>query len=480
MNARHEPQRFKPVKQTMRSDWEITLKRFGQGHLLDHISPLDSESWESFQSQLEGIDFPLIQELFEKHGSSDEWGELASQAQPPAAIRLQDNSEAFPAPDEARARGQHAIADGKVGMIMVAGGQGSRLGFAHPKGLFPLGPVSGRTLLQIHIDKLMAINERSGATVPLYVMTSPATHAETEDFLKQNHWFGYPQDHSRIFCQGTMPAVDAATGKLLLADDSQLFLSPDGHGGMLKALAESDCLNDMMLRGLEQVFYCQIDNPLAQICDTLTIGHHILAGSEMSCQAVPKRDPLQKVGNIVSVNGQTLIIEYSDLPEDVARKTNADGSLMLWAGSIAVHVMNVDFLQRMTRHADALPFHLAHKKVPFIDETGTLVKPEQPNAIKFERFIFDLLPLADHAIVVEVDPADAFSPVKNGPTEATNTAVTAQQAMVEQAKRCLLQLGVEVAEQTAVEIHPRLMLDYERLSATLAGQSTITSPIYLK
>ena len=464
----------------MKSDWEITLNRFGQQHLLDHVSPSDSVAWERLQRQLEGIDFPLVQKLFDKHGGSDEWGDLASQAQPPVAIRLEEEPADAAPPDVAIKRGQEAIGDGKVGMIMVAGGQGSRLGFAHPKGLFPLGPVSGRTLLQIHIDKLIAINEQSGAVIPLYVMTSPATHAETEDFLRQNNWFGYPKDHARIFCQGMMPAVDATTGKLLLAGESELFLSPDGHGGMLKALAESDCLNDMLLRGVEQIFYCQIDNPLAQICDPLTIGHHILAESEMSCQAVPKRDPLQKVGNIVSINGQTQIIEYSDLPEDVARKTNPDGSLMLWAGSIAVHVMNVDFLKRMTSHADALPFHLAHKKVPFIDQAGALITPEQPNAIKFERFIFDLLPLAKHAIVVEVDPSAAFSPVKNAPTETTNTAETAQQAMVKQAKQALLKLGVEVADQTAVEIHPRLMMDTDRLSESLAGQTKITSPIYFQ
>jgi len=464
----------------MKSDWEITLNRFGQQHLLNHVSPSDSVAWANFQGQLENVDFALIQELFEKFGGSDEWGDLANQAQPPSAIRLQGNVEGVASSATARERGQQAIADGKVAMILVAGGQGSRLGFAHPKGLFPLGPVSGRTLLQIHIDKLLAITEQSDSVIPLYVMTSPATHSETGDFLEQNNWFGYPRDHARIFCQGTMPAVDATTGKLLLADKSELFLSPDGHGGMLKALAESECLNDMTLRGIEQVFYCQIDNPLAQICDPLTIGHHILADSEMSCQAVPKRDPLQKVGNIVSVNGQTQIIEYSDLPEAVARKTNPNGSLMLWAGSIAVHVMNVDFLKRMTGQAEALPFHLAHKKVPFIDESGNLITPEQPNAIKFERFIFDLLPLARHAIVVEVDPLEAFSPVKNAPTETTNTAVTAQRSMVEQAKRRLMQLGVDVADQTAVEIHPRLMTDTDRLTELLAGQTQITAPIYLQ
>lgn len=464
----------------MNLEWMNQLKESGQQQLLQYFEDLDEAAQARLLEQFREIDFPLVQDLFGKFGQADEWGELARQAEPPAAIRLQEAPNGFASRAEAMQRGEEAIANGEVGMVMVAGGQGSRLGFAHPKGLFPIGPVSGRTLLQIHIDKLKSINDKYGSSIPLYVMTSPATHHETTDFLERNHWFGYPTEHTTIFCQGTMPAVDAETGRMILAERDQLFLSPDGHGGMLSALTKSGSLNDMKLRGIEQIFYCQIDNPLAQICDPVTIGHHVLAASEMTCQAVPKREPLQKVGNIVSIEGRTQIIEYSDLPEAVARKTNPDGTLMLWAGSIAVHVIDVAFLDRMTAYADALPFHLAHKKVPFLNSEGVLIEPSEPNALKFERFIFDLLPQAKQAIVIEVDPQEAFSPVKNAPTEKSNTALTAQQAMIAQATRVLAGAEVTVAEGVAVEMHPALAIDQERLAIALQGQKHIVEPTFFQ
>ena len=277
-----------------------------------------------------------------------------------------------------------------------------------------------------------------------------------------------------------MPAVDVATGKILLSAKDQLFSSPDGHGGMLAALAGSGCLEEIASRGLQQIFYCQVDNPLCQICDAATIGYHILADSELTAQAVPKTDPLQKVGNIVSIDGKVQIIEYSDLPEDVAKRTSADGSLLFWAGNIAVHVFNVSFLERMADHADALPFHLAYKKVPFIDAQGNRVQPDQPNAIKFEKFIFDLLPMAEHSIVVEVDPQKAFSPVKNAASESFSTPLTAQRAMVAQATTILNEAGVLVEPDVPVELDPLLALDRKRLEQIAANLGSIQKPTYIQ
>ncbi len=455
------------------------LSAHQQEHLLAFIEELSSDQQQSLKNQIAEIDLAQIATLFQKFGASDAWAELASRAEPPVALRLGDTTSNHFSRAEAEECGSQLLNSGKVGMILVAGGQGSRLGFDHPKGMYPLGPVTKRTLFQIHIDKLMALNHKYGSVVPLYVMTSPATHQETADFLNDHDWFGYPKDACQIFCQGTMPAVDCETGKILLAEKGKLFASPDGHGGMLAAFDNSGCLADVKQRELSQIFYCQIDNPLAQICDEATLGYHVLAKSEVSSQAVPKTDPLQKVGNIVSIDGKVQIIEYSDLPETVARKTTDNGGLALWAGNIAVHIFDVKFLDRMTDHADALPFHLAHKKVPYVDSTGTLVKPEQPNAIKFERFIFDLLPMASHSIVVEVDPQEAFSPVKNAATESHSTAKTAQESMMRQARRILNEVGVSVAENVPIEIDPHLVLDSQRLKEALNGATEIDKPTFL-
>jgi UDP-N-acetylglucosamine/UDP-N-acetylgalactosamine diphosphorylase len=275
-----------------------------------------------------------------------------------------------------------------------------------------------------------------------------------------------------------MPAVDLKSGKLLLEAKDSLALSPDGHGGTLAALARHGCLQDIQQRGIEQLFYFQVDNPLTQICDPQFIGYHLLCGSEMSTQAVAKRDPAERVGVIVAIDGKVQILEYSDLPAEHAARRDADGSLWLWAGNTAIHVFDVAFLERMQHTADALPFHRAKKKVPFIDEAGQLVEPEKPNAIKFERFIFDLLPHARHAIVVEVDPAEGFAPVKNASGEPRDTPETARAAMIALHRRWLREAGARVGDDIAVEISPQFALDAKELKAKIRPGTAVTGPKY--
>src|SRR4029079_15095115 len=239
--------------------------------------------------------------------------------------------------------------------------------------------------------------------------------------------------------------VDERFERILLESPGALFLGPDGHGGMLAALAKSGCLADAQRRGLKHLFYGQIDNPLLQVCDELFLGSHVLAGSEMTTQVVRKREALERGGNVVSVDGKVMVIEYSDLLDEFARQTNADGSLKLWAGNLAVQACVFELLTRAARQKGALPFHYAKKKVRCLDMAGKVVEPEQPNAIRFEKFIFDLLPLAKNSLVVEADAAEAFAPVKNSDEEPTDNPRLAKEAMIEQARRRLREAGVQVA-----------------------------------
>ncbi len=364
--------------------------------------------------------------------------------------------------------------------MLVAGGQGTRLGFDHPKGMFPIGPVSGRSLFQIHIEKILAVGRRYGARIPLYLMTSPATHDETVAFLARHDRFGLPEEDLKVFCQGTMPAVDAATGRLLLEAPGRLATSPDGHGGMLAAFARSGCLADARRRRLGQLFYFQVDNPLVEVCSAEHLGYHLLCGSEMSSQVIAKRDPLERVGNVVALDGRLMVIEYSDLPEEAARRRGADGSLAIWAGSIAVHVFDVAFLERMAATAAGLPFHVARKKVAHVDPSGRRVEPRQPNALKFERFIFDLMPSAAGVVVIEVDPARAFGPLKNAPGAERDTpeAVRAQMAALH--RGWLRRAGVEVGDDVAVEISPLFALDAEELAGKIPSGTRIAEPTYFR
>jgi len=449
------------------------LESHGQNHVLKFWDQLDHGQQVSLSESLSQIDFDQLNALFNRSFSGSSWAEIAAAANVPPAKTLADfaDGESFKA---ARQKGLEILQGGRVAVVIVAGGQGSRLGFDHPKGMFPIGPLSDRTLFQIFFENVKARGAESNTTIPLYIMTSPPTHLETVEFLTENNWFGIPESDVKVFCQGTMPAVDEQ-GKLLLESNHKIFQSPDGHGGTLKALEVNGCLADIKERGIEHLFYAQIDNPLVQVCHPALLGYHALAGSEMTTQGVRKVEPLQKVGNVIEVDGTVQIIEYSDLPEEYARQTNDDGTLKLWAGNIAVHIFSVEFLARSVDNADSLPFHRAHKKVPYIDGDGNKVTPDSPNAFKFEKFIFDLLPSAKNAIVCEVDPAEGFCAVKNAPPATSETPDHVKNAIVALHRSWLETAGAKVADGVKVEISPMFATDRESLVEKIESGTIVES-----
>lgn len=455
------------------------LRPYGQEHLLRFWDELNDKQRDSLAAQLNGVDLDLVRRLTRQQQRSEDWADLAARGTSPPAIRLDGVGNRFSAA-EARTAGERALRSGEVGAILVAGGQGTRLGFDHPKGMYPIGPVSHATLFQILFEKLLATGRRYGAAIPLYLMTSPATHEETIAYLDEQRRFGVDQSDLKVFCQGTMPAVDQQTGGLLLAAKDQLSLSPDGHGGMLAALDRSGGLEDARRRGIRRLFYFQVDNPLVTLGEPEFIGYHILAGSEMSTQVIRKQDPAEKVGVVVTVDGRTRVIEYSDLPATVAARREPDGSLSLWAGSIAVHVLDVDFLSRVAGQAEGLPFHIAHKAVPYIDENGALIEPDKPNAIKFERFIFDLMPAARNALVVEVDQSRAFAPLKNAPGSPKDTPEQIQAQMIALHSEWLRAASAQVDAGVPVEISPLFALNAGDVATRVAPGARVSEPTYFR
>lgn len=449
-----------------------------QQHVLRFWDQLTADGQRSLAGEIERLDLAELDAAFRGQSTGENWGELAARASAPPAIRLDAKDNRFTRAD-ARQRGAAALAAGRVGALLVAGGQGTRLGFDHPKGMYRVGPVSQASLFQILIEKLLAASRRYGVSIPLYLMTSPATHAETIEFLTAQGRFGLPERDLHVFCQGTMPAVDAQSGRLLLQSPDALALSPDGHGGMLAALARSGGLADLAARGIEQLFYFQVDNPLAPVCDAQFIGYHLLARSELSTLVIAKQFPTERVGNVASVDGRLRIIEYSDLPQAAAERRRPDGSLELWAGNTAIHVFDIALLNRLSSRADALPFHLAHKAVPYLDEQGRRVEPTSPNAIKFERFIFDLLPAAEGAIVVEADAAQAFGPLKNAPGSERDSPESVRRQIADLHGSWLAAAGVRVAEGVDVEISPLFAMDAEEAKAGLKNLRAIDEPTYL-
>jgi UDP-N-acetylglucosamine/UDP-N-acetylgalactosamine diphosphorylase len=456
------------------------LASYGQEHLLAGWDHLDAGARQRLTDQVAALDLAELMRLAGQKEDASATRRRAEQARSPRAIRLEGQPPQTPSRAEAIARGEQMLDQGRVGVILVAGGQGTRLEFPYPKGMYPIGPVSGKSLYQIHAEKVWALGRRHAKALPYYVMTSDATHAETVAFFAERDHFGLDPADVFFFQQGSMPAVDAESHRLLLAAPDELFLSPDGHGGVLEALARSGALEDMRRRGVEWLFYHQVDNPLAPVADAVFLGHHALAGAEASVKVVAKRFPTEKVGNVVEVDGRVQIIEYFQLDDDLASATEADGSPRFWAGSTAIHVFNREFLERLTAGGVDLPLHPSLKKVPHVDASGRTVEPEGPNAIKFERFIFDAFPLARRTLVLEVRRDDEYDPLKNAEGDHSPEAVKASLSSLY--ARWLRQCGVAVPEcdLSPIEISPRYALDGTQLAEKVDRSVRVDGPLYLE
>ena len=461
------------------------LRRHNQEHLLRWWDDLNAGEKQALVRQIEAVDFDLIEGLLQRHrdtsaaASGDSPAERTQRARPPAQLVRQPASEEDKAEWAAAAQhGRELLAAGKVGAILVAGGQGTRLGFEEPKGMYPIGPVSGNSLFQILAEQVLARSRQAGVSIPYYVMTSDATHADTVAFFEKHDYFGLDGDDVFFFQQGNMPAVDADTGRLLMAGKASLCSSPDGHGGMLAALSRAGLLQEMGRRGIQHVYYHQVDNPTASVGDPAFLGFHALRKSEMSTKVVSKSSPEERMGIVVDVDGQTQIIEYIHVPPEVACKRDETGGLMFWAGSTAIHVFDREFLERVAADASKLPFQVAHKKVTHIDESGDEVEPDTENAFKFERFIFDAMPFADHALVVEADRAVEFNPVKN--REGDDSPETARRAMCANFAGWLKAAGARVADDAKIEISPLFALDAAGLRGKVDSNTEYSGDVYLR
>jgi UDP-N-acetylglucosamine/UDP-N-acetylgalactosamine diphosphorylase len=299
-------------------------------------------------------------------------------------------------------------------------------------------------------------------------MTSPLNHSETIKIFEANDYFGLDKSDVLMFQQGTNPNF-GVDGRILLAEKGRIATSPDGHGGSLRALYKSGAVADMQERGIEQISYWQIDNPLINIFDPLFIGLHALEGAEMSSKSLVKAHPMEKVGNFCLVDGKVTVIEYSDLPEDQANRRNADGSLTFELGSIAIHIISVEFVEKLNRDGFGLPIHRAFKKIPRVDEKGNPVLPSEPNGVKLETFVFDALSLAEKSIILQTIRSEEFAPTKNA-TGDDSPEVT-RRMMIERAAGWLEAAGVEVPRKPdgsvdcAVEIAPSFALYKEDVAA---------------
>jgi UDP-N-acetylglucosamine/UDP-N-acetylgalactosamine diphosphorylase len=447
------------------------LKKHNQSHLLTFSEQLSAQKREKLLIQLKNLDFEKIPQWIESLIKNPSTEALPVNFQPvdyyPANISSSEHKEIY---EKAILLGKQLLSQGKVAAFVVAGGQGTRLGFDGPKGNHPISPVKNKTLFQIFAETIDTASQKYGADMPWYIMASPLNYSQIVDVFKSNDYYGLNQNNVFIFEQGTLPNFDL-DGKIFLADKDTLALSPDGHGGSLKALYESGAIGNMKKRGIEFISYFQVDNPLIKIFDPLFIGLHALDGSEISSKALQKETPHDKVGNFCLIDGKVTVIEYSDLPDGLAEKQNPDGSLIFNLGSIAIHIINRTFVERLNYEGFALPLHRAVKKIQYIDEDGNLIKPTEPNGVKLESFVFDALPLAKKSIILQTIKKQEFAPLKNA--SGINGPEDVKKRMTSRAADWLTSAGVKVPKMpdgsvnATIEIAPSFAIDKEEMEEKL-------------
>ncbi|MEY4938780.1 MAG: hypothetical protein RIQ93_515 [Verrucomicrobiota bacterium] len=421
-----------------------TFRRGGQAQVFDFFDQLNPEEKRSLLDQAAEIDLAEITHLTRtllgaRAGNS---ANLQGLAPAPYEKHPEHGGDAA-AWTKAKAAGEEALRAGRVAAFTVAGGQGTRLGYDGPKGTFPITPLKAKPLFQVFAEKIRAAGRRYGKPLHWFIMTSHANHEATGAFFAEHGFFGLERDRVHFFRQGRMPAVDFA-GKIMLETKSSIALSPDGHGGSLRALARSGSLDLMEREGIDTLSYFQVDNPLVRSIDPAFIGWHVLRHSEMSSKMVTKAYAEEKVGHFCLQDGRIVVVEYSDLPAAYQREVDGRGRLRYLAGSIAIHMLDREFIRRMAAAGPgvALPFHRADKKIPTIDAKGGPVNPEKANGVKFEMFVFDALPFARNPLVIETLRENDFSPVKNA--EGVDSPKTSRDDLLRQFARWLRANGAAV------------------------------------
>ncbi len=439
-----------------------TLRERGQEHVLLWWPELTPAQREQLLRDIESIPWNILDGVIESHVVRRPDRTVPDDLTPAEVYPQSPGPDREATYQAATVQGRELLSAGKVAAFTVAGGQGTRLGVDGPKGAVVVTPVGDKTLFQLFAETIGAARHRYQADIPWYIMTSPANHEQTIEFLAARDFFGLPRHDVILFAQGMLPAFDSA-GRLLLAAKHRLALAPDGHGGSLKALATSGALGDMQSRGIEIISYFQVDNPLVKPFDPLFIGLHASTGSEMSTKVTSKADDLERVGNLCVSGGKLMVIEYSDFPDELAHERNADGGRTFDAGNLAIHLLNVDFVDRIAGDSFRMPLRRAEKAVVYVDEAGELQTPTSPNAVKLEAFIFDALPLAQSPLVLEVDRAEEFSPVKNA--TGVDSLESSRRDQIARACRWLEDAGVTVPRKTdgepdvTVVIAPSFALD---------------------
>ncbi len=408
------------------------LKKYNQEHILNRYKFLDGEKKEKIIKQIKNIDFEQVNDLFNisKKSIKNPEGSITN-------IEYVDKSKLSKEEyDKYYNIGKKIIEDGKYAVVTMAGGQGTRLGYVAPKGTFKIGGGIDKSLFEALSDTIKEAKNKYDCSIPWYIMTSRENNNATEKFFEKNDFFGLPYEDVKFFKQGELPML-TTEGKLMLDETGIIKLAADGHGGVFESLVKNGYLEDMKSRGIEWVFISGVDNVLAGLVDPIAVGLAITQGTLATGKSVVKRSPDERVGVFCKKNGKPYVIEYTEITEDMANARDKKGELLYGESHILTNLFNIKALENIAQNK--LPYHKAFKKAKYMDDNGEIIKPESPNAYKYEAFIFDAFESLDSMSILRVKREDEFAPLKNAEGEdSPNTATELYKNYLERKKKGLV------------------------------------------
>uniref|UniRef100_A0A6A7G6X7 UDP-N-acetylglucosamine diphosphorylase n=2 Tax=Hirondellea gigas TaxID=1518452 RepID=A0A6A7G6X7_9CRUS len=433
------------------------LQEFGQEHLLDHQDKLSDAQRKAFQSELNELDLSEVCGYYKRTTASiNESAEekLDERMQPiPASLHGAVTRTPLELMETYEEQGLRAVSEGRVAVLLLAGGQGTRLGVSYPKGMYDVSLPSHKTLYQIQAERLVKLQElgakmhgKNGA-IPWYIMTSEHTKEPTMEFFAKHNYFGLDKENLVVFEQGMLPCF-TFEGKIILEAPGKLARAPDGNGGLYRALRCQNILDDMERRGVQYIHVYCVDNILVKMADPIFMGYCINKQADCGAKVVEKAFPTEAVGVVCKVDDVYQVVEYSEITLKTAQRRNADGRLTFSAGNICNHFFTTQFLKNVVYgdYETGMRHHVAKKKIPYCNTDGHTVKPDRPNGIKMEKFVFDVFQFSNTLAVWEVIREDEFAPLKNGDGAEKDTPSTCRHSLFSLHQRYLLHAGGQLVD----------------------------------
>ncbi|GAA5875516.1 hypothetical protein JCM8547_001687 [Rhodosporidiobolus lusitaniae] len=459
--------------QSLRKTWDDA----GQGHVFTFWDTLKPEEQAKLFKQLQSINPTRVNSIVAAalQVEKDAPASTSEDITPPPA----ESTDSVIGHEEDAKNwnevGLQAVRDGKVGVLLMAGGQGTRLGSSAPKGCYNIGLPSHKSLFQLQAERIKRLEVVAGAgkAIPWYIMTSGPTRKPTEDFFAQNGYFGLSKENVIFFEQGVLPCI-TDDGKIFLDTPSSVAVAPDGNGGLYAAVkaplsssSAASVLSDLSSRGIEYLHAYCVDNCLVRVADPVFLGACISRKADCGAKVVKKTVATESVGVVAQKAGKFAVVEYSEISKEMSEQQDSNGDLAFRAANIANHFYTRAFLEEVANYDETrMPFHIAHKKIPHVDlSSGETLKPSKPNGMKLEQFVFDVFPFVKSFALLEAFRAQEFSPLKNAPGTGSDDPETSRRDLLSENRRWLEEAGATLADGVEVELSPLVSYAGEGLEA---------------